>query len=163
MLMQGHVCQTQRNRTDRRWERRCSCSATNMDSLCDEYCVVAQIQEEVKTQEDCIDQIWVKSLKHLSDWCSHIKKLVSFAFSIPVSNAYRERVFSLITQVWTNEVGGSCQSRNASDSELQNDLWTVYWLSEEKKNLTFCMLQMWDTHKVRKKWNYILSMLGHLD
>lgn len=75
ILMQWHGIgpAKQWNRTDKLGVRKRSCSATNMDSLCDEYCVVAQIQEEVKTKEDCIDQMWVKTLKHPSDWCPHIK------------------------------------------------------------------------------------------
>lgn len=66
----------------------------------------AQLQEDVKTQEDRIDQRWVK-----------------------ISNDFYERVSSLMTQIWTNEqnqmLEDFCQRRPANDSEIQNYLWRV--------------------------------------
>lgn len=72
------------------------------DRLYDEHCVVVHVQGEI-AQESSVDQKWVQVLRRLPEGSSEMKKLISFALSIPVSNAYCERVFSLMTQLWSKE------------------------------------------------------------
>ena len=51
---------------------------------------------------------------------SEMKKLISFAFSIPVSNAYCEGIFSIMTQLWSKE--RNRMTENLVKAELQVSL-----------------------------------------
>ena len=91
----------------------------NTDRLYDEHCAVVQLQDEVPAQVS-VDQRWVQVLSRLPKGSSEMKKLISFALSIPVSNAYCERIFSLMTQLWSKE--RNRMTENLVKAELQVSL-----------------------------------------
>ncbi|XP_060089771.1 uncharacterized protein LOC132568204 [Heteronotia binoei] len=74
------------------------------DKIFDDFCIVSKCQEEISSQEQNIDQRWVKMFRRIrGSGDSHLLKLVSFALSVPVSNAYSEKVSSLMMHLWSKE------------------------------------------------------------
>lgn len=73
-----------------------------MDELYEEYCVTLprQQQEITKTTGAVVDK-WTSLLKDANT--PNLTALGSFLFSIPVTNAFVERVFSHMTSAWTDQ------------------------------------------------------------
>lgn len=74
----------------------------NMDELYEEYCVTLprQQQEINKTTGAVVDK-WTSLLKDANT--PNLTALGSFLFSIPVTSAFVERVFSHMTSAWTDQ------------------------------------------------------------
>ncbi|KAK3508885.1 hypothetical protein QTP70_012514 [Hemibagrus guttatus] len=71
----------------------------DMDQLYDEFCVLLpRIKESAATTYPVATK-WTTLLKHVN--APNMTALVSLALSIPVTNAFVERVFSLMTAAWT--------------------------------------------------------------
>ncbi len=78
-------------------------SLASSDALFDEICQLNEILSSLPAQafESCVD-FWQKFFSiHQSLPC--IYRLVSIIFSIPISNAFVERIFSLCNSQWTKE------------------------------------------------------------
>uniref|UniRef100_H3AD03 HAT C-terminal dimerisation domain-containing protein n=1 Tax=Latimeria chalumnae TaxID=7897 RepID=H3AD03_LATCH len=76
-------------------------NAINQDELYDEFCSIKQIVK--KLEEKPVSDIWFEVFKKGGTAVfTNMKKLISFVLSIPVNNAYTERVFSLIADGWTD-------------------------------------------------------------
>jgi len=74
----------------------------NEDKLYDEMDLVKLVQQELTNNDELsVDQKWVKVFK--TACFSELPKLVGQILSVPVSNAFTERVFSLMGNLWTDE------------------------------------------------------------
>lgn len=73
----------------------------NEDTLYDEVDTVNRVQEEIMKLKLSVDQMWVQIFKESN--FSELPKLVGKILSIPVSNAFVERVFSLMGNLWADE------------------------------------------------------------
>uniref|UniRef100_A0A8C4Y930 HAT C-terminal dimerisation domain-containing protein n=2 Tax=Gopherus TaxID=38771 RepID=A0A8C4Y930_9SAUR len=92
----------------------------DFDKLFDDYCVLQQVRREIISKEQKIDQRWVEVFKQIPEsGNSQMFKLVSFTLSIPVSNAYCERVFSLMTQLWSKERNRLSESVVKAELQVQ--------------------------------------------
>ena len=78
------------------------------DELCDEVSALNVILQNIPDETFNEDGPETKCMKLLSqnDSLPLIYKLVSIVFSIPVSNAFVERVFSLVSSQWSKERNG---------------------------------------------------------
>ncbi|XP_077974479.1 uncharacterized protein LOC144430420 [Styela clava] len=75
------------------------------DELFDEVSALNSLLENIPDDvfdKDDPEKKWMNILSE-TDYLPLIYKLVSIVFSIPVSNAFVERVFSLVSAQWTNE------------------------------------------------------------
>ena len=73
----------------------------NGDEMYDEFCL---LREWLVNQRDNllpIDEQWVAFFTYAN--CPNFLSLVEFALALPVSNAYVERIFSLMKNLWTDE------------------------------------------------------------
>ncbi|XP_015263080.1 PREDICTED: uncharacterized protein LOC107107313 [Gekko japonicus] len=76
----------------------------DIDQLYNEYCVLQKFREEIVSKEQKIDQRWVKVFRHIPERAdSQLLKLVSFVLSIPVSNTFCEKIYSLMAQLWSKD------------------------------------------------------------
>ncbi|XP_077187047.1 uncharacterized protein LOC143834264 [Paroedura picta] len=93
------------------------CIDIDIDQLYNEYCVLQKLREEIVSKEQKVDQRWVKVFRQIPEHAdSQLLKLVSFVLSIPVSNAFCEKIYSLMAQLWSKD-------RNAlSDSVVKAEL-----------------------------------------
>jgi hypothetical protein len=48
-----------------------------------------------------VDKIWVDILNSII--CLQLKRIVSITLSVPVSNAFVERIFSIVENIWRND------------------------------------------------------------
>ncbi|GBP52833.1 hypothetical protein EVAR_38995_1 [Eumeta japonica] len=72
------------------------------DELFEDYSVVKNILPQVE-QKQSVDKKWVQVFKVAKEQkLNALFSVVSRALSIPLSNAYVERVFSLMTMKWSN-------------------------------------------------------------
>ncbi|KAL6487843.1 hypothetical protein MHYP_G00044690 [Metynnis hypsauchen] len=72
-----------------------------MDELYEEYCVTLPCQQEIVERKAPVVEKWVILLK--STKTPNLTAVASFLFSIPITNASVERVFSLMTAAWTDQ------------------------------------------------------------
>lgn len=77
----------------------------DLDKLYDDFCILRQMQEHLKSVSNRVDLRWVEYFdKGCKENCGkEMLKLVSFVLSIPISNATCERTFSSMSQLWTKE------------------------------------------------------------
>ena len=80
------------------------------DELFDEVMIVREAFEhkieDWKANNTPVDKRWCEIFKNLEDSgsiCKHLKHIVSFALTIPGTNAAVERIFSLVNALWTDE------------------------------------------------------------
>ncbi|ROL50146.1 hypothetical protein DPX16_15187 [Anabarilius grahami] len=81
----------------------------DMNQLYDEFCILLPGVKEIATTTNPVASKWTALLKHVS--APNMTALASLALSIPVTNAFVERVFSLMTTAWT-------ETRNRATVEL---------------------------------------------
>ncbi|KAL6490069.1 hypothetical protein MHYP_G00004140 [Metynnis hypsauchen] len=87
----------------------------DMDELCEEYCVTLPRQQEIVERKAPVVEKWAILLK--STKTPNLTAVASFLFSIPITNASVERVFSLMTAAWTDQK--NCCSVELIKSEIQ--------------------------------------------
>ncbi|CAM4600073.1 unnamed protein product [Leuciscus chuanchicus] len=92
----------------------------NMDELYEEYCVILPRQQEVVKRTVPVVEKWSTLLQ--GTYTHNLTVLGSFLFSIPVTNAHVERVFSLMTAAWTDQ-------RNRCSVDIKSEI-------QVKSNLT---------------------------
>ncbi|XP_046896474.1 uncharacterized protein LOC124487236 [Hypomesus transpacificus] len=73
----------------------------DMDELYEEYCVTLPRQPEIVQRRAPVVEKWSTFLK--STKTPNLTAVASFVFSIPITNASVERVFSLMTAAWTDQ------------------------------------------------------------
>ena len=73
----------------------------DMDDLYDEYCVTLPRQQETVEKKVPVLEKWSILLKGTNT--PNLTAVASFIFSIPITNAPVERVFSLMTAAWTDQ------------------------------------------------------------
>lgn len=80
-------------------------SEVDQDGLYTDYCCLKEIFQHLQKKNTISnDKIWAYFFKKCSNNnMKNFKKIVSFVLSIPVSNAYCERVFSLLNNLYTND------------------------------------------------------------
>ncbi|XP_039355758.1 uncharacterized protein LOC120381701 [Mauremys reevesii] len=76
----------------------------DLDQLYDEYCIIKDINSKLEPGNYSVGELWSQVLrnKDSSTEFLNMAKLVSYVLSIPVSNAYSERVFSIMKGAWTD-------------------------------------------------------------
>ena len=90
------------------------------DELFDEVSSLNDMLENIPNEtfnEDSTETTWMKLFSE-NDSLPLLYKLVAFVFSIPVSNAFVERVFSLVSSQWSKE-------RNRLDEKLSNHCYRL--------------------------------------
>ncbi|XP_054834912.1 uncharacterized protein LOC129329386 [Eublepharis macularius] len=93
------------------------CIDIDIDQLYNEYCVLQKLREEIVSKEQKIDQRWVKVFSQIPErGDSQLLKLVSFVLSIPVSNAFCEKIYNLMAQLWRKD------RNRLSDSVMKAEL-----------------------------------------
>lgn len=76
--------------------------AVDFDSLYSEFaCLKAVFETLPKDMPN--DKIWAYLFKKDDQNFINLRKIISFVLSIPVSNAFCERIFSLLNNLWTKE------------------------------------------------------------
>ena len=73
----------------------------DMDILYDEFCVLLPRVRELAVKKDPVATKWTALLKDAT--MPNVTALMSFILSIPVTNAFVERLFSLMVGAWTND------------------------------------------------------------
>ncbi|KAL6466103.1 hypothetical protein MHYP_G00262360 [Metynnis hypsauchen] len=73
----------------------------DMDELYEEYCVTLPSQQEIVERKAPVVEKWAILLK--STKTPNLTAVASFLFSIPITSASVERVFSLMTAAWTDQ------------------------------------------------------------
>lgn len=91
-------------------------NALDMDELYNETCVLKEVLPHLEPHSHLVGELWAQALKSRSTFPQYVK-LLSFILSIPVSNAYSERVFSIMKGAWT-DVRNRC-SFNLVHCEIQ--------------------------------------------
>jgi len=88
------------------------------DQLYEEYVILKTVAHHIDKNVS-IDQQWIDIFKKCNFATNNLLKIIQAVLSIPTRNAFPERVFSLIGQVWT-------KSRNRMKVELvKAELFTV--------------------------------------
>ncbi|XP_048345101.1 uncharacterized protein LOC125428658 [Sphaerodactylus townsendi] len=96
------------------------CLDIDIDQLYNEYCVLQKFREEIVSKEQKVDQRWVKVFKQIPERAdSQLLKLVSFVLSIPVSNAFCEKIYSLMAQLWSKDRNGLNDSVVKAELQVQ--------------------------------------------
>ncbi|KAL7404514.1 hypothetical protein ABVT39_015835 [Epinephelus coioides] len=81
----------------------CNLKDIDMDGLYEEYAIVEASLSSLE-MEGCHSVEWYLKLFSKADVpLVNIRKVSAYIFSIPCSNAYTERVFSMMTSAWRNE------------------------------------------------------------
>lgn len=76
----------------------------SLDDLFNEYCIIKPILNNVYSIEQNVYSKWTKIFSSgTKENFKNIFLLVSYVLSIPPSNAYVERVFSIMNQKWSKE------------------------------------------------------------
>lgn len=88
----------------------------DLDELYNESCVLKEILPHLEIHSHPVGALWAQALRSTSAFPQYAK-LLSFILSIPVSNAYSERVFSIMKGAWT-DVRNRC-SFNLVRSEIK--------------------------------------------
>ncbi|CAM4613636.1 unnamed protein product [Leuciscus chuanchicus] len=88
----------------------------DMDELYNENCALQDVLPKLATHSHPVGELWAQAIKSRSAFPQY-SKLLSFVLSIPVSNAYSERVFSIMKGAWT-DVRNRC-SINLVRSEIK--------------------------------------------
>ncbi|KAI4889244.1 hypothetical protein NFI96_024887, partial [Prochilodus magdalenae] len=73
----------------------------DMDELYEEYCMTLPRQQEIVEKKAPVVEKWEILLK--STKTPNLTAVASFLFSIPITNASVERVFSLMTAAWSDQ------------------------------------------------------------
>lgn len=73
------------------------------DKLYDEINTVNEILQNIRKTHTSVEEAWVFVLK--TAYMSELQKIVSKTLSIPVSNAFVERIFSIMESVWGSDRG----------------------------------------------------------
>lgn len=88
------------------------------DELYEEYIMLKTVAHCIDNKLP-VDQQWIEIFKKCDFTTNNLLKIIQAVLSIPTSNAFPERVFSLMEQVWT-------KSRNRMEVELvKAELFTV--------------------------------------
>lgn len=90
----------------------------NMDDLYEEFCISKdEIKKQSKDATKSTGEKWVAVFQSVGkEKMKNIFKIVSFILSVPGSNAFVERIFSLMSGKW-------CDARNGCSTELiKNEL-----------------------------------------
>lgn len=90
----------------------------NMDQLYEEYCACQEeIQKAIQDTTKSTSEKWVRVFQNVRQAnLTNMLRIVSFVLSVPGSNAFVERIFSLMTNKWSD-------SRNRCSTELiKNEL-----------------------------------------
>lgn len=76
----------------------------NEDRLYDEINIIRQYVTELRNDSNCssTEKIWV-AIFNAVDNLNEIRKIVSKTMSIPISNAFVERIFSIMESVWRGD------------------------------------------------------------
>jgi hypothetical protein len=74
----------------------------NNDLIYDEILAINKVRQNIEILDLTVEEIWVNIFKS-TDGITQMRILVSKALSIPVSNAFIERVFSLMNGVWRDD------------------------------------------------------------
>lgn len=82
-----------------------------MDKLYDEFCLLRVVRPALVALTANVAERWVKFFSSMPDDNIQLFNIVSFVLSIPVSNAFCERVFSIMNQLWSD-------NRNLLSTEL---------------------------------------------
>lgn len=78
-------------------------NSIDIDMLYSDYCCLRKVFEELP-KDKSIDKIWALFFKKCEkNNVENLYKLVSFVFSIPISNAYCERTFSILNNLYTKD------------------------------------------------------------
>lgn len=91
----------------------------NMDELYEEYCVTLPRQQEVIKITVPVVEKWSTLLQATNT--PNLTVLGSFLFSIPVTNAHVERVFSLMTAAWTDQRNRCSVDLIKSEIQVKNN------------------------------------------
>ena len=75
--------------------------AVDNDALYDEVCALNIAKPQLRSLEKPLDEKWAVFFS--CSMCENLKKVVGTVLSIPVSNAFVERIFSLMGQCWNDE------------------------------------------------------------
>ncbi|KAK0146366.1 hypothetical protein N1851_014328 [Merluccius polli] len=102
----------------------------DMDELYNENCVLQDVLRNLEINSHSVGGLWAQALRSRSAFPQYAK-LLSFILSIPVSNAYSERVFSIMKGAWT-DVRNRC-SFNLVRSEIKVKMNLVMNCSEFHK------------------------------
>nr|XP_014352746.1 PREDICTED: zinc finger protein 862-like [Latimeria chalumnae] len=116
--------------------------SVNGDELYNEFCSLRKVMPKLKGI-DRVDMKWVEIFKN-SDG-PNLFKLVEHVLCIPVSNAFVERVFSIMKNIWSDE-------RNRMRVELVKAEICVKTNLKKNPALTF-ITRFWKT-------NYFFKLLG---
>ncbi|XP_051803049.1 uncharacterized protein LOC127533610 [Acanthochromis polyacanthus] len=73
----------------------------DLDELYNENCALKNVLAHLDTSSNSVGDLWAQVLKTPSTF-PQFTKLLSFVLSVPVSNAYSERVFSIMKGAWTD-------------------------------------------------------------
>ncbi|CAM2111666.1 unnamed protein product [Caretta caretta] len=76
----------------------------DLDQIYEEYCIIKDISSKLELGKYSVVEFWSQVLRNKdgSTEFLNMTKLVSYMLSIPVSNAYTERVFSIMKDARTN-------------------------------------------------------------
>ena len=91
----------------------------NMDELYEEYCLILPRQQEVVKRAVPVVEKWSTLLQGINT--PNLTSLGSFLFSIPVTNAHVERVFSLMTAAWNDQRNRCSVDLIKSEIQVKNN------------------------------------------
>ncbi|MEQ2287475.1 hypothetical protein AMECASPLE_013029, partial [Ameca splendens] len=74
-----------------------------MDGLYENYCMVEAILSSLEMEGCHSEKHYLKLFSKADVPLVNLRKVSAYIFSIPCSNAYTNRVFSMITSAWRNE------------------------------------------------------------
>jgi len=75
--------------------------AVDEDALYDEVCALNVAKPQLHALDKLLDEKWADLFSHSK--CENLNKVIDKVLSIPVSNVFVERIFSLMGQCWTDE------------------------------------------------------------
>lgn len=91
----------------------------DMDELYEEYCVTLPRQQEIVERRASVLEKWSILLQGTKT--PNMTAVASFLFSIPITNASVERVFSLMTAAWTDQRNRCSVELIKSEIQVKNN------------------------------------------
>ena len=80
-------------------------NAIDMDACYEEFCRIGNDLKNIKNlgENQTPMDMWEKICKNYPDLLPNLTSVLGFIFSIPVTNAFCERVFSLMENYWSDD------------------------------------------------------------